>query len=367
VSGFIRVFLDSSDYSVMSDPKRMTPELELVRDSLLRHKASGAVRYYFSSTIVAEMTPTSVEYRESAIRRFGLLRELCGLNSLIWHEDLLRGEVLGLLQIESPKCPCSESGGWLPLHALGGKLDLFEDTDREGRRRVQRAFRKSLKKGEIPRELLSFPFPDSVKIAIAKSAAGDGDGADIMGAIAQAFADPHQFLAHLLEQPAQCRSFSDILRDSAQSVMDSVVRAMNAAEQARRIAPVSAPRAEWMQSAGGAIENIFKDLAGYFLKQPLNCDVGFEEIRSSCPGLFALLNTAYEAWWQSMVPTPRRPSVSDFVDALHATYSPYVDVFRADQFMASHVAGSMGNSGATVVARLNDLPSAIEARLRSAQ
>ena len=50
-------------------------------------------------------------------------------------------------------------------------------------------------------------------------------------------------------------------------------------------------------------------------------------IDHSCPGLACGIRSLHSAWWTVTSATPRRPQLSDFPDALHAMYAPYVDVF----------------------------------------
>jgi hypothetical protein len=54
---------------------------------------------------------------------------------------------------------------------------------------------------------------------------------------------------------------------------------------------------------------------------------------------------------------------SDFADALHAFYAPYVSIFRADNYMAPHIAKHVKQYGTRVVPKLRDLPGEIAAAL----
>jgi len=48
---------------------------------------------------------------------------------------------------------------------------------------------------------------------------------------------------------------------------------------------------------------------------------------------------------------------------MHAVYAPYVDIFRADSFMAPYIARQSNKYGTTTVAKLVDLSKAITERL----
>ncbi len=61
----------------------------------------------------------------------------------------------------------------------------------------------------------------------------------------------------------------------------------------------------------------------------------------------------------------RVPKDSDFTDAIHSMYAPYVDIFRADSCMAPIVERHVRKFGVDVVQKLRALPSVIESRLNA--
>ena len=63
--------------------------------------------------------------------------------------------------------------------------------------------------------------------------------------------------------------------------------------------------------------------------------------------------------------TPRKAKLSDFPDAMHAMYAPYVDVFRADSFMAPHVNRCVQRHSTIVVSKLDELVTSIGEVLKS--
>ncbi|KWB38308.1 hypothetical protein DF038_03275 [Burkholderia cepacia] len=60
---------------------------------------------------------------------------------------------------------------------------------------------------------------------------------------------------------------------------------------------------------------------------------------------------------------PRPPASSDLPDALHAYYLPYVDVFRADAFMAGQIKECSFPFATTVVESFTMLPDVIKKML----
>ncbi|MEO6023719.1 MAG: hypothetical protein ABIP64_11495 [Burkholderiales bacterium] len=93
--------------------------------------------------------------------------------------------------------------------------------------------------------------------------------------------------------------------------------------------------------------------------------LAIEVIDKYCPGLSVGIRTLHTAWWTTTTRTPRQPKLSDFPDALHAIYAPYVDIFRADSFMAPHIEKHAARYGTTVVAKLLNLPDVIDAALKN--
>ncbi len=57
------------------------------------------------------------------------------------------------------------------------------------------------------------------------------------------------------------------------------------------------------------------------------------------------------------------PKPSDFPDALHAINAPYMDIFRADSFIAPYIARHSQRYGTRVVPKLSGLLPAIQAAL----
>jgi hypothetical protein len=80
-------------------------------------------------------------------------------------------------------------------------------------------------------------------------------------------------------------------------------------------------------------------------------------------GLTVCITSAVDSMLNSLSTNPRKPKDSDFVDVLHAIYTPYVDVFRADSYMAPIIAKAAKPYGTKVVGRLTDLVTTMEMAL----
>ena len=89
------------------------------------------------------------------------------------------------------------------------------------------------------------------------------------------------------------------------------------------------------------------------------------DVDTCCPGIAAGVRSLYSSVWANVGGGRREePSDSQPVDVLHAFYAPYVQVFRADRFMAPHIQKQVRNAGTVVVPRLSQLVETLEKRLR---
>ena len=124
----LRVFLDSSDYSVLSGSEATREPYASVLHKLRDLGSSGAVAFHFTGPQIAEMAPLDPAVPHSAIRRAELLVELCGRRCAISPERLIAWELAGALGRQRPiESIWSETGDWFP----GGVLDIISFSPQE--------------------------------------------------------------------------------------------------------------------------------------------------------------------------------------------------------------------------------------------
>jgi len=113
----VRVFLDSSDYSTLSDERRRTPELNEIRERLIQWADSGDVEFWYSGTVLIEMAPLSAGAVDASVARTELLVRLCNTQALISVDRILQYEFQNL-SAEAPTVSLlpfySYSGDWFP-------------------------------------------------------------------------------------------------------------------------------------------------------------------------------------------------------------------------------------------------------------
>jgi hypothetical protein len=122
----------------------------------------------------------------------------------------------------------------------------------------------------------------------------------------------------------------------------------------------------WWRSLenSNVVQLVNQQLAQELPEAPACEDV--DRIDRRCPGFSTAIRLLHFILRDSMGAKPRTLRESDFADALHAMYAPYVDIFRADRYMAPHIGKLMQRRRTTIVGRLEDLPAAIEQRLAEA-
>lgn len=387
-------YLDSSDYSVLSDPRRsetLTPVLERLREWSRR----GEVVFCFSGTHLSEMSPLDSKYADAAERRASLLAELCNRNALISLEKLIVQELLrghgiaeAMPQVHAP------TGDWFPegvaeMSPVGdvdlGKriVDVIGEvaSNRAIRRKVER---KALKKGKARSALRSavvanarsgsldeilarYPMRPADARVIARYSIGDATAVEAQNAFLESLRDPRWMMQWYHSHHAHLTPFIEWTRRPAKNMLAAIEEVASHAASLRGYDAVlgtnsaegvfSAER--WKQQQDDLLVKIGSRLTGSLLKldrTPLSA----ERIDECCPGLSVGVRSLHSAWWTSTQAKPRQAKLSDFPDALHAFYAPYMDVFRADVFMAPFINRHSSRFGTRVVSKLSNLVSELE-------
>jgi hypothetical protein len=91
------VYLDSSDYSVLSDPTRRTPTLDRVCIELREFAKTTEVKFAYSGAHLCEMAPLNEKSTHAAAARADLLVDLCGRNAFISFDRLIKAELIFFL------------------------------------------------------------------------------------------------------------------------------------------------------------------------------------------------------------------------------------------------------------------------------
>lgn len=396
----IRIFLDSSDYSMLSDSSKQTPALVDTLQELLDLRDSDRVRFYYSGTILSEMAPLDPAYASAAKQRTDMLIRLCGTNALAWHSTILANELASAYEVAGPVFSAySDTGDWYPLEVFrllpNDQLDISKTiTDvlrgpgvsRTERRKAQKQL---LKRGQprpavrailgedpenqsIDKLMAHFPMRPADARTLMRFYTGHATADEATLAFRASLRDPRWMIQWFRQNHTELNEFVTLLRNPAARVVDAVLSAFEKAKEIRALdhtfgsgfADSIIINKEWIEFQDSCLSNVAAQIAESALNiryQPL--DPAILELR--CPGLTVAVRSLFSAWWTTTTKMPRAPQPNDFADAMHAIYAPYVHVFRADSFMAPHIQKHVARYGVRVVSKLKGIGEAINTEIAS--
>lgn len=399
----ILVYLDSSDFSVLSDPKKQSPEIASTRERLIELSDSGSIEVWFSSAHIVEMSPLDVAFASAASARADLLVRLCRRNALVSPESLVSMEASrlvarGLTDVDA----YSRSGDWFPkIGDIWGNIDWTEQVsqidddirqaggNRAARRKVhqkllkgkslRKAARGSLRTGVTP-SLLSeimrkYPMREVDARVLAERLLGYRTEEQAKSAFLESLRDPRWMTKWFANNMDTMSAITDWLRQPSRTmckrtaeIAATMQRLRNEADSLRKLT----------QGAGANTASLPRYDEAYWLnqKERLICQISKSVFRSLglgdidgitadglerfSPGFSTCMRVALDSIWQSTTETGRTPKPSDFIDCVHALYAPYVDIYRTDSYMAPLVAKRTKGYGTTVVSRLSQLIPLVE-------
>jgi hypothetical protein len=398
----VTVYLDSSDFSLLSDPRRDSPQTKTVLNDLLRLKEARRAVFFFSGIHLSEMAPTNTDFAEAATRRADLLVQLCDRNALISQDRLLMAELEQAVGAPNAAVvPHSEVGEWYPTGALDfnpltplemGKnveeaiveTTTNRETRRAARRKALRAGKPRLKlqtsivegfrRGPLDDLLKSLPMKPEDARTISNFLVGYASRDQAVRAFEESLRDPRWMMQWFEHNHTSLYPFIKWTREAGLPLVGDLENLIRVAAQMRYAAANSGQSVtedmfsakKWASLQDGILLNVANRLITNWFDKPTTV-VDVKSLDTSCPGLSVAVRSLHAASWASASQTPRQPKLSDFPDAMHATYAPYVDIFRADSFMAPHIAKFANRFQTRVVARLVELPNAIQDLVVSAR
>ncbi|KQW52292.1 MULTISPECIES: hypothetical protein [unclassified Roseateles] len=392
------VYLDSSDFSVMSDPKRVH-EWDIERRGLERFVAQGDIHCVFSQAHIVELAPVESTHADLAIGKVDLLVSLCGRLSLPSMDRLVTEELLALREGRPRKFDVvNTEGDWFP--AIDGlfnssRAKLVEEAagsvieGLQQNRALRRVAKKLVKNGapsaKLQRQLSAAPSIDAARDLqrtypmreadariLARYLRGQAGKEEAHHAFTASLRDPRWLVRWLSSEGVDVSKFNGWLRDSSRR-MQAVVEQLSAVARTIRTLPPDqlaalgpktiAGKNAWDRLPDELVAKLAQRMADEWLPMPV-APLPLERLHETCAGLSVLLRTFYSAVWTSTTAQPRAPLASDLGDCYHAMYAPYVDIFRPDSFMAPHIERQTATFGTEVVPKLKRLLPAIEKRLR---
>jgi hypothetical protein len=136
------------------------------------------------------------------------------------------------------------------------------------------------------------------------------------------------------------------------------LRALQMAVGTRAVPDILTP-VGWRKGQDQLLLDVANDLLLKLLPGSAGCR-SVDLVDAHCPGLSTAFRSLHLSLWAALSEEPREPQDSDFADAVHSMYAPYVTLFRADRYMAPYVEKQVHPRGGKVVSRLDELPGAVE-------
>lgn len=408
----IQVYLDSSDFSDLTDARKQTPQLKAVLDGLEVLADGGQVDFRFSIVHVCEAAPTQPDAAAAAERRAALMNRLCGSNALVTIEEVLAAE-----RMKTQGFSALSQGRWHPplddllpdsplqdaRMMLRNELKATGLDRAERRRRERAAFRKggwskqarqsidTVMPSTIPGLFNLLPLtPDEMQALMSYLKGGSGRELAIKGC-QRVLANPAWFMRRYAENPEKMKAIVEWLREGGPNFVTKMSAAVAQAQD------LFASRSASNEEFEKAIANIEDDeLRKHLLREHKSTQqaldsrikndknrleesvlrkltgetketgstLTLDQVRDLYPGTAAMLATGMHATRRAMDQNNPRPlQDSDFGDAMHAVYAPYVDIYRTDAFMAEGIEKMLRMRGTNVVRNLLQLPEEIRAAL----
>lgn len=393
----LQVYLDSSDFSVLSDERTDAARYREVERRLVAWQQSGEIQLRYSYAHVIEAAPVAPSDLEMARRRLVCIQRLCGKNCFqdpfSVFELELRSAVGEIEAFDALDLHRSD-GSWMPEFADAvGELPslsalILEDLDaknmnRSARRKAEQIYFDS--KGAFRRAAL--PRISAFAEAAVRQAAelyplnssalsefgrylrqGNGSKENLIRGIKASLSDLECFAdwykkqwEHTAPLSRKLRDSGEILRHCLQGCADTIGSLCDShmADGGSSKFIEDQFREVFARTVESVPNNLARKMASAFSIP--SADV----LVCSWDRTKALMTTTLIACQlgklTALVPKTRRPpKVSDLGDILHATYLPYVDIFRADGFVANAVSSAKLPGGAIVVPKLMALPETIE-------
>ncbi|WP_156116543.1 hypothetical protein [Massilia sp. 9096] len=356
----IKIYLDSSDFSKLSDLSKQSPEYAQVRDYLVRQRNEGVINMYFSEVHVLEAAPISPSAIPAAIGRLRTIKELCGKNCVTHPIDVCRNELSEENSLDSVSVVRSD-GTWIPssfdVSEIVPNVEQIimaelENLSRAARRKYSKSGKPTshayteltqLYNGDIAELAKKLPLSIDAARVFERYMLGKASRNDALKAVQDSVTDLVIF-GHWHER--EWSAASDLLkhvRKSGENFKSTLLEARRQFDHL--ITPDSGLGSTLKKSLPSPSQVTKKVMDARIGKIATEVAHSMGIVPRSmidpwqvAPGTSCSIRLAIQVGHRSVLHSPpRAPSHSDFPDIYQAIYLPYVDIFRADRFMASQL------------------------------
>jgi hypothetical protein len=389
----INVYLDSSDYSVLSDPSRSSSEVESILSQLERFLEDGRIACWFSAASVAEAVPLAPTFLPAARSRLEMIKRLCGNNCLVDGSTLAAIERDAVLKRRPPLLNevRKVDGRWTPNideivdDILTPQQELQRQVTalglgRAARRKMEHSIKKrgpQAAQSTVAEFYQRYPFRPVDRPILTAYAEGRADKAQILECLVAAFTDLEQLADWYEKRWDHTAPVFKWIRSSGALIVQNMPKLVEVFLREKQNAVnigISEEDAIRMldKIAVGIVSRAHRILGKQLLKidpdaaeEPISDD----DLWSWAPGISTMGAAAGHVSRRAAFvrKDPRPPKESDYGDIVHSAYMPYVDIFRADGFTADALKKLKSARATVVVSRLTELMPEIQRKIEAPQ
>lgn len=396
-----QVYLDSSDFSVLSDPSRRTQEIITLESQLISWRDAGLIEMRFAYSHLIEAAPMEPQYTEAFRCRAQKIAELCQGKALAAQNKIYMAEIRALSgEPVKNGYIFMDDGDWLPersddltdLTELLDPAQLKRDVEAKGlgraetRKRLNQLFTKNGELRPAAKERLKQRFPQMVAalcqqypvnkeevVKLCNSILNGASTESARGVLYNSFINLPNFAEWFVRQFDQVNPTVAWLRKTGDSTRNAILESRKTFDnllvsQAKSGVSNDAILTMAQEAVESMIERLPETILTALAEQcgyPVPPTMVLRELPGKAPSLF----TSISVWGGIMRKTfkplenERNPRISDMGDVLHSHYLPHVDFFRTDGFAASVIQEMKLPFNTTIVGNLLQLPDAIIRRL----
>ena len=393
----LQIYLDSSDFSNFAMPQSL--DVIGVEEQLKRWRDEGLIELRFSYLHVIEAAPIRPVDIERAAARFRKIKELCGTKCIVSTISIIEREIAHPGAIAKPgylEWILGDGEDWLPdsdldLDSISIKGFLREELQKLPRSERRKRERLLLKPDGRPRTALSaalaselptviseigakYPLAPGFAEKIAKCLASQTTRHQAPLLLRQSISDIDYWPAWFSRHWDRVQPLTEFLRRNGKVVSEGLAhyldqnaiifqRGINSGLSEQQM--LKFKRKSFEDMASTLYPNIVQRLGTRMGLEPTETDP--ESAFKVRPGLATSLRVHCEIARKTMLNdrTQRLPKVSDFGDVLHCTHLPFVDIYRADGFIADILKSAKLPFKTRIAPNLLQLPKIIEALLEN--
>ncbi len=393
------VYLDSSDFSILSNPSKRTLELVNIEKELLSLQDKGLIEFRFSFAHILESAPISKESIQYSKQRFAYIQSICENRCVASHIEIIENEInaISINSTHSQSTIYNDCSMWFPSSDVRPESDLEsiiktikeEISSLPDRKQRRLATKKSfLSNGQLNKsnflknhQVISsisldieekFPLTRKEVEEYVNSMFSKNDIESCRSLLINSLKDIGRFGNWYEKQWDRTFPVSSHLRNIGSDLRDAL---MVASEKVRQISSELKEAGHHDDEVEVYSKKIISDLSKSLpislvkgLAKKIEVEIDIEKMSwSLTPSLLTVCNLMTVLTAKSLVngERNRNPKASDFGDVTHAYYLPYVDFFRTDKFMAAVLKESKNPLETVVVDSLEQLVIEIRKKLES--